>query len=84
MVAAPAAERASEFRYWARALNRQCRRFRDDLALVGARTLALRRAPTLEELARGRATRPRARPRQTGVRQPDRVAAEAAGGSSTV
>ncbi len=48
---APSAESASEFRYWARALNRQCRRFRDDLTRLVPEPWRFAKLPTLEELA---------------------------------
>ena len=51
LVAAPSPEGAGEFRYWARALNRQCRRFRDDLTSLVPDPWHFERAPTLEELA---------------------------------
>ena len=51
MVASPAAASASEFRYWARALNRQCRRFRDDLTHLVPEPWRFAELPTLEELA---------------------------------
>lgn len=55
LVAAPSTENADEFRYWARALNRQCRRFRDDLASLAPGPLHVGEFPSLEELAAGNA-----------------------------
>ena len=51
LVAAPYTESPGEFRYWARALNRQCRRFRDDLASLVPDPWHFDKVPTLEELA---------------------------------
>ncbi len=51
LVAAPSAENAGEFRYWARALNRQCRRFRDDLRSLVPEPRHSDTLPTLEEVA---------------------------------
>ena len=53
LVALPSAEDAGEFRYWARALNRQCRRVRDDLASLVPEPRHFGEFPTLEELAAG-------------------------------
>ena len=51
LVTAPPAGNAGEFRYWARALNRQCRRFRDDLTSLVPESCHSTQIPTLEELA---------------------------------
>jgi len=51
LVASLSAENAGEFRYWARALNRQCRRFRDDLASLAPGPRGFSTLPSLEELA---------------------------------
>ena len=51
LVAAPSLEGAGELRYWARALNRQCRRFRDDLRALVPEPRYFARLPTLEEVA---------------------------------
>jgi cyclic beta-1,2-glucan synthetase len=51
LVAAESTENAGEFRYWARALNRQCRRLRDDLNSLVPEPWRFEKVPTLEELA---------------------------------
>jgi len=49
LVSAPSADNAGEFRYWARALNRQCRRFRDELA-AESEAAAQKRSGTIDSL----------------------------------
>ena len=75
LVNVAAAEPAGEFRYWARALNRQCRRFRDDLVGLVPDPWRFETVPTLEELAtaevtserdRGPARQPAAWPPRSG------------------
>ena len=51
LVSAPSSGIAGEFRYWVRSLNRQCRRFRDDLRSMVPQPLYGSELPTLEELA---------------------------------
>jgi cyclic beta-1,2-glucan synthetase len=51
LVEAQSAENAADLRYWARALDRQCRRFRDDLALLVPEPGYFVTIPTLEEVA---------------------------------
>ncbi len=51
LVAAPSARNGGELKYWARALNRQCRRFRDDLRSLVPEPRYSGRLPTLEEVA---------------------------------
>ena len=51
LVAAPSVADVGELRYWARALNRQCRRFRDDLRSLMPEPERFGKLPTLEELA---------------------------------
>ena len=43
----------NDAQYWARALNRQCRRFRDDLMALAPESQHDGRIPTLEEVAAG-------------------------------
>ena len=65
LVAAPSAENAGELRYWARALNRQCRRFRDDLTSLIPEPGYFVKLPTLEEVAAADAV-----PHEPGQRLP--------------
>src|SRR5665647_1373256 len=51
LVAAPSVADVGELRYWARALNRQCRRFRDDLRSLMPEPERFGQLPTLEDLA---------------------------------
>ena len=51
MVAAVPSDDANELRYWTRTLNRQCRRFRDDVRLLVPDPRPFGTAPTLDELA---------------------------------
>ncbi len=56
LVDAASSEAVGEFRYWARALNRQCRRFRDDLASLVPDPWRFETVPTLEQLATAEVT----------------------------
>ncbi len=51
LVARPSVEGAGEFHYWAHALHRQCRRFRDDLRSLVPESRCFATVPTLGELA---------------------------------
>ena len=51
LVATAPAESARELQYWARALNRQCRRLRDDLRSLVPEPRYFGKIPTLEEVA---------------------------------
>jgi cyclic beta-1,2-glucan synthetase len=51
LVAAPSAKNSADYHYWAHALHRQCRRFRDDLRLLVPESQHLGKVPTLGELA---------------------------------
>jgi cellobiose phosphorylase len=51
LVAEPSAKNGGELQYWARALHRQCRRFRDDLRSLVPEPRYFGKLPTLEEMA---------------------------------